>query len=236
MTNADRSPIAPAVHRARARAALKGSWAIAVFVALAVHFIVPGDYYVSISFDRSFPLWVDPPRAVKEVLTQGLRLSFPVRNAICILMLATGLSLNGMLELGAVRYNLNLLDGREAGFRDLLWDFPRFRSATFQYLVRVPLTCLGPLLLIPASVLIVGWSMAPYILAEDPACSGPESLKRSWQLMRGHKLELCKLELSFLLWHILALFSYGISKRLLAPYTAAARASFYRELSREPVF
>lgn len=235
MTNAKHTCAAPSAHRARARAALRGNWAHAIFVALAVNFLGPSGFSIAVNHDHRFPLWIYPPENVIDLLYYSLRLPFSVLLTTGALMLAGGLIVGGALELGSARYDLNLLDGRNARFGDLLRGFSRFRSAMVmnipRYLVRLLLTLLGPVLLLPGAFLLSGWALAPYIMAEDPACSGPDALKRSWQLMRGHKLAYCKLELSFLLWYLLTFFSFGIGKPLLDPYTAAARASFYRELT-----
>ena len=53
--------------------------------------------------------------------------------------------------------------------------------------------------------------------------------------MRGHKFELFCLDISFIGWAILAVFTLGIGGLWLTPYENAARVAFYRELVDQKV-
>ena len=80
--------------------------------------------------------------------------------------------------------------------------------------------------------------MTPFILAEHPNLTASQAIELSQQMMEGHKMDLFLLNLSFIGWEILAGFSFtGIRLNLgylfLNPYTAAARAAFYRQLQEE---
>lgn len=87
------------------------------------------------------------------------------------------------------------------------------------------------LLIIPGIAASYSYAMAPYIPMEDPDCSGSESLKRSKELMQGHRAELFFLDLSFIGWELLAILTLGVGFLWLNPYVYAARAAFYRNLS-----
>ena len=52
--------------------------------------------------------------------------------------------------------------------------------------------------------------LVPYILAENPTLSGKEAMALSAKMMNGHKWECFKLELSFLFWDILDIFTFGL--------------------------
>jgi uncharacterized membrane protein len=73
--------------------------------------------------------------------------------------------------------------------------------------------------------------MIPYILAENPEISTHDAFAWSRDMMRGNKFRLFKLELSFVGWIFLSMFTFGIGALFLAPYTAAAYAEFYMEVS-----
>lgn len=86
-------------------------------------------------------------------------------------------------------------------------------------------------------VIIAGirYSMAYYVLADNCTVGIREAVKRSAQLMHGNKGRFFILELSFIGWAILCLFTCGIGYVFLIPYTAAARAVFYCDLIGRPV-
>lgn len=220
-------------YRARARAALRGKWGTALVTALL------GDLIGGTGPTRTYRLIIESgklprfstPDLIYEFHRSALGMTVPVALMIGQVLLIARLILGGVMHLGSARYNLNLIDGREAGVRDLFSGFPRFRDGLVMHLIRTVLTVAGSLLaVVPGLVVRYGFAMAPYILAEDPTCTGRESLKRSWEMMKGHKLELLMLELSFIGWEILSAFSFGAGPLFLNPYKAAARAGFYRTL------
>lgn len=79
------------------------------------------------------------------------------------------------------------------------------------------------------------YAMTEYILAENPQASGKEAIALSRRMMHGHKWELFCLDLSFLGWDILSVFTFGLLQFFyVAPIKEAARAEFFvslRELS-----
>ncbi len=125
------------------------------------------------------------------------------------------------------------MDGAEAQVADLFTGFPKFLQAMVMSLTRDILIFLGLcLLIVPGVLLMYGFALAPYILTEESDCTGWEALQRSHDLMRGHRMELFWLELTFIGWHILAAFTFGIGQLFLTPYINSARTSFYRELTK----
>ena len=75
--------------------------------------------------------------------------------------------------------------------------------------------------------------MTPFILAEHPNLTASQAIKLSEQLMEGHKADLFLLELSFIGWNILAMFTLNLGNIALNPYKNAAYAAFYRQLQAE---
>ena len=70
----------------------------------------------------------------------------------------------------------------------------------------------------------------PYLLAEDPSLAPNEALSKSKQMTMGHKLDIFVLDLSFILWNLLGLLTFGISAYFVAPYTEATNARLYHVL------
>ncbi|MBP3204180.1 MAG: DUF975 family protein [Lachnospiraceae bacterium] len=75
-------------------------------------------------------------------------------------------------------------------------------------------------------------SQAYLLLLDFPDRRGKDLLKLSVHLMRGHKLRLFSLQLSFLPLMLLAFFSMGIGNLWLTPYMDVAYAFFFLNLMR----
>lgn len=79
------------------------------------------------------------------------------------------------------------------------------------------------------------YSMTGYILAENPGASGKEAIALSRRMMKGHKWERFLLDLSFIGWDILSIFTLGLLQFFyIVPLKEAAGAEFFvslRELS-----
>lgn len=59
-----------------------------------------------------------------------------------------------------------------------------------------------------------------------------EAIKKSSEMMRGYKTDYFLLQLSFIGWGFLCLFTFGIGFLWLSPYVKTSNAVFYRELKK----
>lgn len=66
------------------------------------------------------------------------------------------------------------------------------------------------LLIVPGLILSFGFAAVPYLLVQKPELSAMDTLKLSWEVMKGHKWEYCVLLLSFIGWFILDALTLGI--------------------------
>lgn len=90
------------------------------------------------------------------------------------------------------------------------------------------------LFVIPGIVASYRYSMAPYILADNPEMDGKAALDSSKKLMYGKKGKLFCLHLSFIGWIILSAFTFGILYICyVAPYMQAATTAFYESIKYE---
>jgi len=91
-------------------------------------------------------------------------------------------------------------------------------------------TCL---FIIPGIIKSYSYRMVPFILAEEPELSGTAVITRSRQMMKGHKWKAFVLDLSFILWFLLAAVTLNIVGILYVhPYYYATNAELYHELRR----
>lgn len=220
-------------HRYKAREALRGNWVTAVLVCLVAGILSGSSFSsdININFEGGQPIQITLPEQYEEILVGVLGISLAFLTVVAVVISVVGLILGGVIEIGKARYHLNLIDGAAARFDDLFSAFPQFLAALVMNLVRQVLVSLGMLLLvIPGVMLTFSYAAAPYIMAQDPECEGLEALRRSRELMKGNRMDLFLLDLSFIGWDLLSLLTLGIGSLFLNPYKQAARASFFRHI------
>lgn len=86
------------------------------------------------------------------------------------------------------------------------------------------------LLIIPGIVKGYAYAMTPYVMNDHPELDAMDCIYESRMMMRGHKWKLFCLDLSFIGWAILCLFTLGIGFLWLQPYMEASHAKFYEEI------
>ena len=86
---------------------------------------------------------------------------------------------------------------------------------------------------IPGIIKMLSYSMTFYIMRENPEMTGEQAIQRSMEMMKGHKMDLFLLMLSFIGWILLSIITLGIGYLWIYPYMYTARAAFYEELKKE---
>ena len=78
--------------------------------------------------------------------------------------------------------------------------------------------------------------MIPYILAENPKVQRKQAFKLSKQMMKGNKWNTFILDLSFILWEIASLCTFGLLNILYVnPYNSATLAELYITLRKKVI-
>lgn len=86
--------------------------------------------------------------------------------------------------------------------------------------------------LIPAFIKSLSYSMTPFILY-DKKEMGTKAIDLSMKMMKGHKMALFILYLTFTGWGILCIFTLGIGYIWFVPYMNASLAEFYEEVKAD---
>ena len=142
--------------------------------------------------------------------------------------------IGGTVQLGYAKYNLALVDHKQAQFPDLFSQFSRFGDGfVLNLLTNIFVLLWALLFVIPGIIAAYGYAMAPYILYEHPGMRPMEALRASKELMRGNKWRLFCLQFSFIGWALLCSLTFGVGFLWLVPYQEAASASFYRQICWE---
>ena len=204
-----------------ARESLKGRWLKAGFAGL-----IAGLLGASIGIDASFSGSGSSTGSASTTGTGELINFFTtgaseMKAALLFLVLAillvallwavVTLIVGGAVTLGYAKYNLNLVDHKEAKLKDLFSQFDRLGTGFGMQFLRGLFIFLWSLLfLIPGVIAGYSYYMTPFILCEQPDMTAREAIKKSKMLMKGNKWRLFCLNLSFIGWEILGALIFGI--------------------------
>lgn len=149
-------------------------------------------------------------------------------------------TLSGLIFWGIAYTILNFRDRGEKPniFAGIFSAFrgERFNSSFIALiLVELYIFCWSLLFFVPGIIKSYSYAMTPYIL-EDMYQSGQkvsasEAITRSRNLMKGHKMDLFVLDLSFIGWVLVGILTCGIGLIWITPYIRQTRANFYRNLT-----
>jgi len=134
---------------------------------------------------------------------------------------------------GFTIFLLNTLRNRQPCFANLLDGFGFWWKLLILDLLQSLLIGLWSLLLIVPGVMAhYRYAQALYILIDDPTKSPVRCLRESKAMMNGHKMELFKLDLSFLGWYLLEMIPYvGYAVQVWSvPYVGMTKALYYETL------
>ena len=222
-----------------ARRALTGRWGVAIGSSIVAS-LLGGIYSANINFNFNFS---DNEAAGNGVFSwfsnlTGSQMVFLGAAGAFLLNMALVFSIarlfiGSIVGIGYARFNLDLVDNvTEARFATLFSYMRFWKVAIITRIVRTLYIVLWTLLfIIPGIIASYNYALTDYILAENPELTTKEALELSKKMMYGHRFRLFCLEFSFIGWVFLCVLSLGIGLIWLMPYTEAAKAAFYRDVS-----
>ena len=234
-----------------ARNALTNKWFIAVAVGLVASILggISGggpEFKVNIDGSNISMNFNVAGQTIKSIGTNGgvdsevgmfILASLPIIIIASLFAAVIYFVLGGFIGVGYAKFNLNLVDKKNAAFETLFEYFSRWKTTTIARLLRALYVFLWSLLfIIPGIVAGFSYAMTDYILAEDPELTADEAISQSKSIMMGNKWRFFCLQFSFIGWDILATLAFGIGHLWLTPYKQAAYAAFYREVSGTEFF
>ena len=229
--------------RSIARNALKGKWGIAVVAGLIASLLGAigssgPELNVELNdgnFNASLQIFG------QDVVSSNAGFEFwpviaGIATYVAIFAIVFGIALfilGSIVEVGYMKFNLDLVDGEEAKAGTLFDYLPQWKTMVAAGLLQTLYIFLWLLLfIIPGIVAAYRYAMTSFILAENPELTAGEAIDRSKELMNGNKWRLFCLHFSFIGWIILCGFTFGIGYLWLTPYEQAANAAFYRDITR----
>lgn len=143
----------------------------------------------------------------------------------------------GVVPLAAARFFLALAQkGRGAGVNDFFEGFNQIGAGSLCTLWRgLWIFLWGLLYYLPGVVKAYAYSQSLYILADNPQLGVKDAVKVSMKLTENYKWELFVLDLSFVGWVILGIFTYGVGFAVGYAYYQATRSQVYLFLREEAI-
>lgn len=154
---------------------------------------------------------------------------------VCAVVIPLQILVFNPLEIGCKRFFLKNLK-EDAQTREICYAFDNgYKNNIKIMFFRDLYTILWALLLvIPGIIKAYEYQMIPYILAENPGISKEEAFALSKKMMYGNKWKSFLMDLSFLGWEILDVFTLGIlGVFFLNPYEAQTEAALYEAVKNQ---
>ena len=151
---------------------------------------------------------------------------------IFVLVALMDIFLYNPLQLGCNRFFFKNLD-ESAGISNVVYAFDHnYKNLVKNLFYRDMYVVLWSLLfVIPGIIKSYEYRMIPYLLAENPDMTKEEVFAESKSLMKGNKWKAFVLDLSFIGWYILSIFTCGIlSIFYVNPYKCSTDAALYEAL------
>lgn len=143
----------------------------------------------------------------------------------------------GPLTIGFYAYLMRIVRGEKTDIENVFDGFKNnmFKPSLILFLLYNAFVLLWTLLLIvPGIIKSISYSMAFYILRDNPDMPPREALRESERMMKGYKMKYFLLCLSFFGWLLLCSLTFGIGFLWLGPYMYLAITNFYEKLKSNP--
>ncbi|MEY8685291.1 DUF975 family protein [Bacteroides sp. AN502(2024)] len=164
---------------------------------------------------------------IYSVIVGGLSV-IPVIGGLCSLFVGLPVAYGfAIVMLGVCR-------GKDIDFGTLFEGFQDYGRIFVTKLLQGVYTFLWSLLLlIPGIIKAYSYAMTDFILKDEPEMKNNAAIEKSMAMMDGNKMKLFLLDLSFIGWAILCLFTLGIGFLFLQPYVGVSRSAFYEDLKAQ---
>lgn len=199
-----------AVLKSNAKEQLKGRWGLAIGTLLVGVLILTGFSFIV--------GYIEPDGGILTIISSLIRIF-----------------LGGVITLGISKFVLNFATNKEeAKFNDLFSGFNIYlKTLGLWILMLLSIGIAAIFLIVPGIIVALMFSQAFFILSENNEKSINQCLKESSEMMKGHKVELFVLGLSFIGWWIVAAITFGIGGLWVYPYQQVTLANYYLALKNK---
>ena len=146
--------------------------------------------------------------------------------------------LSWILDIGIIAYFYDVVLCKELSYKRLFVGFTsgiEFALRLFftQFFTIIFILLWSLLLIVPGIMRAFSYGVALYVFLENPELSPFEALKKSKEMMDGHRWDLFVLELRFIPWFLLGVITLGIGFIWIVPYFMTAYSEFYIQLKEK---
>ncbi len=208
-----------------AKNSLKGKWGEAILVLIIFGVISMAITGIALIGNNTA---LNSPDSISRFLEDSNSFNFGIPQIISSILsiLATA-----FLTLGSVSYFLKVSRNENVTFKELF-------SKTSLWLLYIGVTIMTSifiglwslLLIIPGIIASYRYAMVNYIMVDNPELGVFGAIKRSKEIMVGHKMDLFILQLSFIGWLLLSALTLGILMLYVTPYMNVTFANFYNSI------
>lgn len=206
--------------------------AAALFIALSAFFSFLSSRLVGVSYETlercsRFIMQGNTDYALNILVNAGPSPAAYLINLMLELTLA-------IVRVGFLLFTLNTVRGVGAALGNLLDGFGRaWRILLLQVAITLLVLLWSLLLIVPGIIAAYRYSMAFYILLDHPEYGVGDCLRESKRITQGRKLELFKLDLSFLGWMLLSSLPYVgfLASLWFTPYYTTTVTLYYERLA-----
>ena len=139
------------------------------------------------------------------------------------------------VTVGLTYFMVKFINNKEHNLKDLFYFAKDYVRTFLTGLLQSIFIFLWALLLIvPGIIKAIAYSLVPFILADEKYkdLGYMDVLKKSEELMKGHKADYFVLQLSFIGWHLLAILTLGILEIWVIPYETTATYKFLDDIMK----
>lgn len=208
--------------KANAKKSLKGKYWPAILVTIVLG--------VLIGLPASLASLTSP----QAIIENGVVVETSSMNPYQVVALIIAIIFFSLFTLGGFSFFLKIARNRKTEWTEVFSQTSRAVACFLSALLMGIFTFLWSLLLIiPGIIASYRYRQTQFILVDDPKIGPLEAITKSKEMMKGHKMDLFVMDLSFLGWNILAVLTFGLLYFWLAPYMAVSYANFYDALKKE---
>lgn len=120
---------------------------------------------------------------------------------------------------GYMKYSVHLLRGESTGYGTLIEGFNLVvKLILTQFLTTLFITLWTMLFIVPGIIAAYRYSQVFYCLIDDPSIGSLEAIRRSKEMMKGKKMDLFLLQITFIGYYLLIALVAGITGGILAVF------------------
>ncbi len=187
-------------------------------------------------------MMLEPTEEFIAELTAELEAAVPKIAPPAAALTAILIIMNGILSAGFEGYCLKVVRKEEAKALDIMRSFEHFGKVLLLLIIRTLATVIGAVFFIVPGILAhYSFSQCFMVLYDNPDYSVFRCLKESARIMRGHKLMLFILQISFIFWYLISNFvtlSIGVAVLQIytKPYIGISQAHFYNYIAHPELY